>query len=114
MNKSDDSKSNNTSNTPKKKKKLGSLNTSLIIVVILFIVFNQQMIELYKTYGTMPETYACAIVAALLGEAGLCGMIARTKIKYKDKELDAQFKEDHPELSKDENKDEDEILDLNE
>lgn len=79
---------------------VSTLDLTLVIVVVLFIKFNMEMINLYKTFGSMPETYACAVVVALIGECGICGRIFTTKIKYKerkmDKELDDEFKKDHP------------------
>ena len=34
----------------------------------------------------VPESYACAVIAATLGECGICGWIRTTKDKRRDKE----------------------------
>ena len=65
--------------------KFGTLNLILIIVAIFFVWFNWQMIKTYREYGNMPETYACAVVAATIGECGICGWIRTTKDKRQDR-----------------------------
>ena len=40
-----------------------------------------------KACGSMPESYACAVVAATIGECGICGWIRTTK----DKKLDRKW-----------------------
>ena len=48
----------------------------------------------FREYGSMPETYACAVVAATIGECGICGWIRTNK----DKRLDRKWqKEDEKE-----------------
>lgn len=60
----------------------------------LFVWFNWQMILVFREYGSMPETYACAVVAATIGECGICGWIRTNK----DKRLDRKWqKEDEKE-----------------
>ena len=44
-------------------KKVGTLNLVLILVGAFFVWFNWQMILVFREYGSMPETYACAVVA---------------------------------------------------
>lgn len=68
-------------------KKFGTLNLVLMFVGAFFIWFNWQMILLYKDCGSMPESYACAVVAATIGECGICGWIRTTK----DKKLDRKW-----------------------
>lgn len=38
----------------------------------------------------MPETYACAVVAATIGECGICGWIRTTKDKRQDRKWQKQ------------------------
>lgn len=76
--------------------KIGTLNVILVVVFILFLKFNAQMIEMYKTCGSIPETYAITVVGALIGECGICGWIRTTKDKQKrhqDEELDTDWEE---------------------
>ena len=76
-------------------KKVGTLNLVLILVGAFFIWFNWQMILVFRKYGSMPETYACAVVAATIGECGICGWIRTNK----DKRLDRKWqKQDEQEL----------------
>lgn len=62
----------------------------LIVVFILFLRFNAQMIEIYKTVGSIPETYAITVVGALIGECGICGWIRTTKDKRKHKDEESE------------------------
>lgn len=44
----------------------------------------------YRSCGSMPETYACAVVAATIGECGICGWIRTTKDKRQDRKWQKQ------------------------
>lgn len=66
--------------------KIGTLNIVLICVGLFFVWFNYQMLEMFKMYGAIPETYACAVIAATIGEAGICGWIRTNKDKRRDRE----------------------------
>ena len=66
-------------------KKVGTLNLVLMFVGAFFIWFNWQMILLYRQCDSMPETYACAVVAATIGECGICGWIRTNKDKQQDR-----------------------------
>lgn len=70
--------------------KIGTLNLVLLLVGTFFIWFNWQMISMYRSYGSMPETYACAVVAATIGECGICGWIRTTKDKRQDRKWQKQ------------------------
>lgn len=70
--------------------KIGTLNIVLICVGLFFIWFNHQMLELFKLCGAIPETYACAVIAATIGECGFCGWIKTTKIKRMQREWDKE------------------------
>lgn len=67
-------------------KRIGTLNIVLILVGLFFLWFNWQMILLFKMYGNLPETYACAVVGATIGEAGICGWIRTNKDRHQDRE----------------------------
>ena len=84
-------------------KKVGTLNLILILVGAFFVWFNWQMIVTFRMYGNIPETYACAVVAATIGECGICGWIRTNK----DKRLDRKWKkEDQKKIEKQENEEE--------
>ncbi len=59
--------------------KIGTLNLVLIAVGAFFVWFNWQLLDIYQTGGSIPETYACAVVAATIGECGICGWIRINK-----------------------------------
>lgn len=46
--------------------------------------------ELLKELNDMPETYACAVVAATIGECGICGWIRTNKDKQQDRKWQKQ------------------------
>ncbi|MEG1716215.1 MAG: hypothetical protein RR275_05345 [Lachnospiraceae bacterium] len=82
--------------------KIGTLNLILILVGAFFVWFNWQMILLFRGYGAIPETYACAVVAATIGECGICGWI-RTN-KDRKREHDWQKEDQKEDMKQDENK----------
>ena len=72
--------------------KVGTLNIVLICVGGFFIWFNCQMLEIFKTQGTMPESYACAVIAATIGECGICGWIRTTKDRRQSRKWEKEDK----------------------
>lgn len=79
--------------------KVGTLNLILIIVGAFFVWFNWQMLGIYREYASIPETYACAVIAATIGECGICGWIRTTKDRKQDRRWQ---KEDEINLKKSE------------
>lgn len=65
--------------------KIGTLNIILIVVGIFFLWFNFEMLQIYRECASIPETYACAVVAATIGECGICGWIRTTKDKKQER-----------------------------
>lgn len=78
--------------------RFGTLNIILIIVFAFFIIFHLQMLQLYKTFGSLPESYAIAVVGATIGEAGICGWIRTNKDRHREREWE---KEDERERKRD-------------
>lgn len=84
--------------------KIGTLNVILILVFAFFLWFNWQMLVMFDKHESIPEGYACAVVAATLGECGFCGWIRTTKDKQQERKwsksderrLKTQTKEDEP------------------
>lgn len=64
--------------------KIGTLNLILILVGAFFVWFNWQMLSLFRQYGNIPETYACAVIAATIGECGICGWIRTNKDRKRE------------------------------
>lgn len=80
--------------------RIGTLNIVLICVGLFFIWFNYQMLEMFKLAGSIPETYACAVIAATIGECGICGWIRTSKDKKQTRDWekeDRESKEETPE-----------------
>lgn len=73
-------------NKKKPKKKIGTMDIILIIVGISLLVFTVYMIELFKLYGSVPDTLVTCVFACLGGECGIMGWIKTTKDKRKDRE----------------------------
>lgn len=73
--------------------KIGTLNLILILVGAFFVWFNWQMLEIFREYACIPETYACAVIAATIGECGICGWIRTNK----DKQREHQWKQEEKE-----------------
>lgn len=80
-------------------KKVGTLNLILILVGAFFVWFNWQMIVTFRMYGNIPETYACAVVAATIGECGICGWIRTTKDRRQERRWEKEDKKEEREES---------------
>ena len=63
--------------------KIGTLNIVLICVFAYMVYINWQMLQVFRLCGAAPETAWCALIAALLGECGICGWIKTNKEKHK-------------------------------
>lgn len=63
-------------------KKIGTLNIVLLCVFGYMIYINWKMMNVFLTFGSAPETAWCALIAALLGECGICGWIKTSKEKH--------------------------------
>lgn len=70
--------------------KIGTLNLVLILVGIFFFWFNLQLLQIFREQGNIPETYACAVVAATLGECGICGWIRTNKDRKREREWEKE------------------------
>ena len=74
--------------------KIGTLNLILILVGAFFVWFNWQMLEIFREYATIPETYACAVITATIGECGICGWIRTNKDKQRNRKWEQEKRED--------------------
>ena len=74
--------------------KIGTLNIVLVVVGAFFFWFNFQMLSIFREQGTIPETYACAVVAATIGECGICGWIRTTKDRRRERAWEKEDKEE--------------------
>lgn len=73
--------------------KIGTLNLILILVGAFFVWFNWQMLCIFRDQGMIPESYACAVVAATIGECGICGWIRTTKDRRREHQWEQEEKQ---------------------
>lgn len=73
--------------------KIGTLNLILILVGAFFIWFNWKMLQIYREFGSIPETYACAVIAATIGECGICGWIRTNKDRKREHQWEQEERE---------------------
>ncbi len=72
--------------------KTGTLNLVLILVGAFFVWFNWQMLEIFREYASIPESYACAVIAATIGECGICGWIRTNKDRQREHKWEQEEK----------------------
>ncbi|EOS41406.1 hypothetical protein C808_00575 [Lachnospiraceae bacterium M18-1] len=73
--------------------KIGTLNLILMAVGVFFVWFNWQLLEIFRVSGSIPETYACAVVAATIGECGICGWIRTNKDRKQEHQWEMEEKQ---------------------
>lgn len=73
--------------------KIGTLNLILILVGAFFVWFNYQMLDIFRELGSIPETYACAVIAATIGECGICGWIRTNKDRRREHQWEQEEKQ---------------------
>ena len=69
----------------KRRKKIKTLDIILICVFGYMIFLNWKMIQLFQMTGSAPETAWCALIAALIGECGICGWIRVSKDRNRER-----------------------------
>ena len=70
--------------------RFGTMNLILIIIGITLLCFTVSMIDLFKTYGTIPDTLVTCVFAVLGGECGVMGWIKTSKEKNRDRAVELQ------------------------
>lgn len=85
--------------------KIGTLNLILILVGAFFVWFNWQMLEIYREYASIPETYACAVITATIGECGICGWIRTNKDRHREHKWEQDEKKQAEESAQKESED---------
>lgn len=73
--------------------RIGTLNLVLILVGAFFVWFNWQMLEIFRDCASIPETYACAVIAATIGECGICGWIRTNKDRKREHQWEQEEKQ---------------------
>lgn len=75
-------------------RRIGTLNIILMLVGAFFVWFNWQMILMFRECGSIPETYACAVVTATIGECGICGWIRTNKDRKMERKWEKEDREE--------------------
>lgn len=73
--------------------KIGTLNLILVLVGAFFVWFNWQMLCIFREQGMIPESYACAVVVATIGECGICGWIRTNKDRQREHQWEQEDKQ---------------------
>ena len=73
--------------------RIGTLNLILILVGAFFVWFNWQMLCIFREQGMIPESYACAVIAATIGECGICGWIRTNKDRRREHQWEQEEKQ---------------------
>lgn len=77
-----------------KKRKIKTLDIVLLCVFGYMIYLNWQMLEVFREFGSAPETAWCALIAALIGECGICGWIKTSEERNKRRNEEPEEMED--------------------
>lgn len=80
--------------------RIGTLNIVLMLVGAFFVWFNWQMILMFRECGSIPETYACAVVTATIGECGICGWIRTNKDRKMERKWEKEDREEQEKCDK--------------
>ena len=80
--------------------KVGTLNIILFLVGAFFVWFNWQMLCIFRECGSIPESYACAVIAATIGECGICGWIRTNKDRRREHQWEQEEKKQVEESAK--------------
>lgn len=80
--------------------RFGTMNLILVIIGITLLTFTIVMIDLFKNYGTIPDTLVTCVFAVLGGECGVMGWIKTNKDKNRDREVELEDRRYYDEKEK--------------
>lgn len=66
--------------------RIGVMNFILVLIGIVMVWFTLEMIQIFKEYGSIPDTLVNCVFIATTGECGIMGWIKTTKDKYRERE----------------------------
>ena len=72
------------------KKSPGVMNIILMIVGASLLVFTISMIQLFREYGSVPDTLVTCVFAALGGECGIMGWIKTNKDRRQERKWEIE------------------------
>lgn len=80
--------------------RFGTMNLILVIIGITLLTFTIVMIDLFKNYGTIPDTLVTCVFAVLGGECGVMGWIKTNKDKNRDRKVELEDRRYYDEKEK--------------
>lgn len=80
--------------------RMGVMNIVLIFIAVTLISFTVVMIELFKIYGTIPDTLCTCVFSVLGTECGALAWIKNTKEKHRDRSIELEDRKYYEEKEK--------------
>lgn len=77
----------------KERRNIKVMDLILVIVGVSLLVFTIVMIQLFKVYGTVPDTLITCVFATLGGECGIMGWIKTTKDRNRERKWEQEDKQ---------------------
>lgn len=78
----------------KERRNIKVMDLILVIVGVSLLVFTIVMIQLFKVYGTVPDTLITCVYATLGGECGVMGWIKTTKDRNRERKWEQEDKQE--------------------
>lgn len=66
--------------------RFGTMNFILLVLGAMLLWFTVTMIDLFREYGSVPDTLVNCVFIALTGECGVMGWIKTSKVKHRERE----------------------------
>lgn len=66
--------------------RFGTMNFILLVLGAMLFWFTVTMIDLFREYGSVPDTLVNCVFIALTGECGVMGWIKTSKVKHRERE----------------------------
>lgn len=66
--------------------RFGTMNFILLVIGAMLFWFTVTMIDLFREYGSVPDTLVNCVFIALTGECGVMGWIKTSKVRHQERE----------------------------
>ena len=73
--------------------RVGTMNLILFLLGAALVWFTVTMIDLFKTYGSVPDTLINCVFLICGGECGVMGWIKTTKERFRDRQYELEDRE---------------------
>ena len=77
--------------------RIGVMNLALLFVAVSLIVFTIVMVDMFETYGTIPDTLCVSVFGVLGGECGALAWIKNTKERRYDRQVELEDRKHYEE-----------------